>query len=203
MKTLQQYLMEGARTHDYRIKIVGDVPAEFTRQFREQLKKFDPASMGEVKSTPVMSQPPDFPAFTNESVSMMDVSFRYPATQPQIAQIAQLLGLDQDRICIQQKDYAEGMDRELLGISEQKDLLTDTNYPPDSKQQRELKKDYAAVGQDKQVVKNSAEDAVWTVAGGRTPPAETTNDLPMGVKSPMTAMKRPPRPAVGFRTQGN
>jgi len=52
-------------------------------------------------------------------------------------------------------------------------------------------------------VRNSAEDATWTVAGGKTPPAETTNDLPQGVKSPMTAVKRPPRPAVGFRTQGN
>jgi hypothetical protein len=203
MKTFQQYLMESARTHNYRIKIVGDVPAEFTRQFRDQLKKFDPVQMGEMKSTPVMSQPPDFPAFSNESVNMMDVSFRYPATQPQIAQIAHLLGLDEDRICVQQKDYAEAMDRELLGISEQKDLLTDTNYPADTKEQKDLIKDYSAVGRDKQVVRNSAEDATWTVAGGRTPPAETTNDLPMGVKSPMTAMKRPPRPAVGFRTQGN
>ena len=57
----------------------------------------------------------------------------------------------------------------------------------------------AAVGKDKQVVKNSAEDAKWTVAGGKTPPAETTNDLPMGVKSPMTTVKRPPKPATGFR----
>ena len=202
MKTFAQYLTESARTHDYRIKIVGDVPADFVRQFKDQLKKFDPVQVGEMKSTPVMSQPPDFPAFANESVNMMDVSFRYPATQPQIAQMARLLGLDEDRICVQQKDYAEGMDRELLGISEQKDLLTDTAYPADSKEQRELKKDYAAVGRDKQVVKNSAEDATWTVAGGKTPPAETTNDLPQGVKSHMTAMKRPPRPGVGFRTQG-
>ena len=202
MKTFAQYLTESARTHDYRIKIVGDVPADFVRQFKDQLKKFDPVQVGEIKSTPVMSQPPDFPAFANESVKMMDVSFRYPATQPQIAQMAHLLGLDEDRICVQQKDYAEGMDRELLGISEQKDLLTDTAYPADSKQQRELKKDYSAVGRDKQVVKNSAEDATWTVAGGKTPPAETTNDLPQGVKSPMTAMKRPPRPGVGFQTQG-
>lgn len=203
MKTFQQYLVESARTHDYRIKIVGDVPAEFVRQLRDQLKKFDPVTMDQVKSTPVMSQPPDFPAFANQSVSMLDVSFRYPATQPQIAQMAHLLGLDQDRILVQQKNYAEGMDRELLGISEQQDLLTNTNYAADSNEQRDLKQDYAAVGQDKQVVKNSAADATWTVAGGRTPPAETTNDLPMGVKSPMTAMTRPPRPAVGFRTIGN
>jgi hypothetical protein len=199
MKTFAQYLVESTQTHDYRIKIVGDVPADFVRQFKDQLKKFDPVSVGEVKKTPVMSRHADFPAFPNESVSMMDVSFRYPATQPQISQIANLLGLDEDRICVSQRDYAEGMDQELLGIDQQKDLLTNTEYPADTKQQRELKKDYQAVGKDKQVVKNSAEDATWTVAGGKTPAAETTNDLPQGVKSPMTMVKRPHKPQTGFR----
>lgn len=197
MKTFQQYLSESAQTHDYRIKIVGDVPADFVKQFRDQLKKFDPATVGEVKTTPVMSQHQDFPAYPNQSVSMMDASFRYPATQPQIAQMAQLLGLDPDRICVQQKNYADDMDQELLGLQQQKDLLV-SDYPQDDKKQREAKKDYAAVGIDKQVVKNSAADATWTVAGGKTPPAETTNDLPQGVRSPMTTIKRPPRPATGF-----
>ena len=197
MKTFQQYLSESAQTHDYRIKIVGDVPADFVKQFRDQLKKFDPATVGEVKTTPVMSQHQDFPAYPNQSVSMMDVSFRYPATQPQIAQMAQLLGLDPDRICVQQKNYADDMDQELLGLQQQKDLLV-SDSPQDDQKQREAKKDYAAVGIDKQVVKNSAADATWTVAGGKTPPAETTNDLPQGVRSPMTIIKRPPRPATGF-----
>lgn len=198
MKTFAQYLTESTKTHDYRIKIVGDVPAGFVTDFKDQLKKFDPVTIGEVKSTPVISRHEDFPAFPNQSVNMMDVSFRYPATPPQIQQIAQLLGLDADRICIQQRDYAAGMDSELLGIDQQRDLLT-SDYPADSLEQKNLKKDYAAVGQDKQVVKNSAADAVWTVAGAKTPPAETTNDLPQGIKSPMTNMKRPPRPATGFR----
>lgn len=199
MKTFAQYLTESTQTHDYRIKIVGDVTADFMAALKDQLKKFDPVTMGDVKRTPVMSRHEDFPAFPNESVDMMDVSFRYPATPPQIAQIAELLGLCPDRICIQQRDYAVGLDQELLGIDQQKDLLT-SDYPPDTKEQRDLKRDYAAVGKDKQVVKNSADDATWTVAGGKTPPAETTNDLPQGVKSPMTAVKRPPRPATGFRT---
>lgn len=200
MKTFHEYLAESARTHDYRIRIVGDFPAEFGRAFREQLKKFDPAQISEIKTTPVMSRIPDFPAYPNERVNIMDVSFRYPATDEQIRQVAKLLGLDQDRICMSQRDYAEGMDQELLGIEQQKDLLTNTQYPTDTPQQRELKRDYAAVGKDKAVVKNSAEDATWTVAGGKTKPAETTNDLPQGVRSPMSNMKRPPRPATGFRT---
>jgi hypothetical protein len=199
MKTFAEYLTESQRTHDYRIKIVGDIPAGFVAAMKDQLKKFDPVSVGEVKRTPVISQPQGFPGFPNQSVNMMDVTFRYPATPPQIQQIAELLGLDADRICITQRDYANGMDRELLGIQQQKDVLM-TDYPADTKEQRDLKRDYAAVGRDKAVVKNSAEDATWTVAGGKTPAAETTNDLPQGIKSPMSSMKRPPRPATGFRT---
>jgi hypothetical protein len=196
MKTLAQYLTEGERTHDYRIKVVGDLPPNFMTAFKEQLKKFDPKTMGDVKKTPVMSQPQDFPGFENESVSMMDVSFRYPATMPQIQQMAQLLGLDPDRLCVQQKDYAEGLDQELLGIEKQKDLLT-SEYPEPDAKQKKLKKEYADSNQ--QLIKNSAADAVWTVAGGKTKPAETTNDLPMGVTSPMSKVKRPPKPATGFK----
>jgi hypothetical protein len=196
MKTLAQYLTEGERTHDYRIKVVGDLPPDFMTAFKEQLKKFDPKTMGDVKKTPVMSQPQDFPGFENESVSMMDVSFRYPATMPQIQQMAQLLGLNPDRLCVQQRDYAEGLDQELLGIEKQKDLLT-SEYPEPDAKQKKLKKEYADSNQ--QLIKNSAADAVWTVAGGKTKPAETTNDLPMGVTSPMSKVKRPPKPATGFK----
>ena len=202
MKTFAQYLTESERTFDYRIKIVGDLPGDFVKEFKVRLKKFDPVSIGDVKSTPILAKPKDFPAFNNEAVNMMDVVFRYPAIPPQIQQIAQLLGLDPDRICINETHWAEGMDRELMGIADQGSPVLLSDYPADSKEQKDLIRDYSAVGKDKQVVRNSADDAVWTVAGGRTPPAETTNDLPMGVKSPMSTVKRPPRPATGFRKQG-
>lgn len=198
MKTFAQYLTESEKTFDYRIKIVGDVTADFLKAFKEKLKKFDPVKISDVKSTPILSKPADFPEFTNQSVNMMDVSFRYPATPPQIQQMAKLLGLDENRLAMNALSWAEGMDQELLGIEDQKDLLT-SDYPPDSAEQKKLKKDYAAVGKDKEVVKNSAADAVWTVAGGKTPPAKTTNELPQGVKSPMSTVKRPPKPATGFQ----
>jgi len=202
MKTFTQYLVESEKTFDYRIKIVGDLPGNFVKEFSTRLKKFDPVKITPVKSTPILARPRDFEAFPNQAVSMMDVTFRYPAIPPQIQQIAQLLGLDPDRVVINELHYCDGMDRELMGIAEQGDPLLNTPYPADTQQQRDLKKDYAAVGPDKQVVRNSAEDAVFTVAGGATPPAKTTNDLPMGVKSPMSTVKRPPRPATGFSSQG-
>lgn len=198
MKSFKQYLAESAQSHSYRIKLCGDLPEGFLPAFKAALQKFDPESMGEVKKTPVMSRPQDFPAFPNEHVNLMDVTFRYPATDEQIQSMARLLGLDVDRVRVTQRDYDEGMDRELLGISQQKDLLT-SELPADTPQQKTAAKDYAAVGADKAVVRNSADAAEFVIAGGKTPPAETTNDLPQGTKSPMTTIKRPPRPETGFK----
>lgn len=198
MKTFSQYLAESAQLHSYRIKFAGDVSDDFIRAFKEQLKKFDPEKISDTKTTPIMSTLPDFPGINNQSVTMMDVTFKYPATPQQVLEIVRLLNMDPDRFTMTQQDYADGLDTELLGISQQKDVLT-TPYPDNSKEQNDLKKDYAALGPDKQVVKNSAKDAKWTVAGGKTPAAETTDALPMGVNSPMSNVKRPPRPETGFQ----
>ena len=199
MKNFATYLAESEKTFDYRIKFVGDLPDGFMAAFKEQLKRFDPKSISDVKTTPVLSQPQDFPAYNNERVSMMDVILRYPANRQQVAQMVELLGVSENRMAINELHWQEGMDAELLGIEDQGSPLLLSDYPADTKQQKDLKKDYSAVGKDHEVVKNSAEAAEWTVAGGRTPPAETTNDLPMGVKSPMTTIKRPPKPQTGFR----
>ena len=198
MKTFAQYLTESVQTFDYRIKIIGDLPPGFIKDLKEKLKKFDPVSVSDPKSTPILSKHPDFPDFANEAVNIIDATFKYPATPPQLEQMVRLMGLDPNRVAMVQKDYAEGMDKELMGIADQTDLLT-SDYPAPDAEQKKLKKDYAADGKDKEVVKNSASEAKFTVAGGKTPPAVTSNDLPMGIKSPMTAVKRPPKPATGFQ----
>jgi hypothetical protein len=201
MKTFSQYLTESEKTFDYRIKICGEVDAEFLKAFKEQLKKFDPAKISEPKTTPVQARPADFPGQTNQRVTMIDGSFRYPATPPQIEQMAELCGLTANNICINDLHWSEGMDRELLGIEDENSpSVLDKPYPATSAEQKKLKKEYADGNQ--QVVRNSAADAKWTVAGGKTPAAQTTNDLPQGVESPMSRIKRPPRPATGFKSQG-
>lgn len=201
MKTFATYLAESERTYNYRIKLCGDVPTQSIKELQSKLDQFAPVRMGDVKSTPIQRVLTDFPNFQNEPVSMFDVSFRYPAVEPQIKQLAQLMGLDPNRVCMQDQAYAEGMVAELDRIEgENKDLLT-SEYPAPDAQQKALKKDYSAEPQDHVVLKN-AYRTDFTVAGGRTPPAETTNQLPQGVKSPMTDVKRPPKPATGAQPRG-
>jgi len=158
--------------------------------------------MSAPKTSPVQAKLADFPAFDNESVTHMDVEFRYPAIEPQIQQIVQLLGVDPNRVRMLTVPYEDSNDKITADIEKQnKDLLSDTDYPAPDAEQKALYKDYSAAPDDHAVVKNTYRSN-FTVAGGKTPPAITTNSLPMGDKSPMTNIKRPPKPATGYNPRG-
>jgi len=202
MKLFKEYLAESERTYSYRIKIVGDVDSGWLKQLEEKCQQFDVVNFSKSKTTPVQLAPADFPKHANDSVTSVDVEFRYPAIEPQIKQLAQLLFLDPNRIIMLTTPFENGMDVERKKVEdENKDLLTDTDYPAPDAEQRALSKDYSADPYQHAVLKN-AYRSDFTVAGGKTPPAETTNDFSMGVTSPMTKVKRPPRPATGANPRG-
>ena len=202
MKPFARYLAESERTYNYRIKVVGDVPAGFFKELKDKCAQFDIVKMSEPKSTPVRKVVPDFPAFPNQSVSRIDVEFKYPAIEPQIKQLAQLLGLDPNRIVMNTTPYEESMDTESVKIEdENKDLINDPTYPAPDAEQKALSKDYATGPYDHEVVKN-AYKSDFTVAGGKTPPAKTTNELPQGEKSPFSNIKRQPKPPTGAQPRG-
>jgi hypothetical protein len=158
--------------------------------------------MSEPKSTPVRKVIPDFPAFPNQSMNIVDVEFKYPAIEPQIKQLAQILGLDPNRIVMNTDGYENSLNVENTKIEDQnKDLLDDPTYPAPDAEQRALSKDYATGPYDHAVLKN-AYKTDFTIAGEKTPPAKTTNELPQGDKSPFSNIKRQPKPATGAQPRG-
>jgi hypothetical protein len=201
MNTLAKYLAESERTYNYRIKVVGDVPAGFFKELKNKCAQFDIAKMSDPKTAPVRKQIPDFPAFPNQSMTIVDVEFKYPAIEPQIKQLAQILGLDPNRIVMMATPYEESLDIESKKIEDQNKDLLDSPYPAPDAEQRALKKDYATGPYDHAVLKNAYRSS-FTIAGEKTPAAKTTNELPVGVKSPMTNIKRQPKPATGANPRG-
>jgi len=202
MKTFHQYIVESERTYNYRIKILGDVPAGFVKNLEEKMAQFDVVSMSRPKTTPVQKLIKDFPGEENQSMTFVDVDFRYPAIEPQIKQLAQLLGFNPNHIAMQTREYDEGISKEISSIEAQnKDLLANTDYPAPTAEQRALKKDYSIGPYDHAVLKN-AYRSDFTVAGGKTPPAKTTNEIPQGTTSPMTNIKRQLKPATGAHPRG-
>jgi len=201
MKPFAKYLAESERTYNYRIKVVGDVPDGFFKELRDKCAQFDVVKMSDAKSTPVRRVIPDFPAFPNQPMKIVDVEFKYPAIEPQIKQLAQLLGLDPNRVVMMATPYEESLDIESDKIADENRDLLNSPYPAPDAEQKALSKDYATGPYDHEVLKN-AYRSNFTVAGGRTPAAKTTNDLPMGNKSPMTTIKRQPKPATGAHPRG-
>lgn len=203
MKKFKDYLAESERTYNYRIKIVGDLPQGFYNSLKEKLDQFDPVKIGTEKSTPIQAKPADFPAFENQKVTSVDIQLRYPAIEPQIKQIARLLGLDENKIIMQTSVYDDNNAEYKEKLGDQADPVLTAPYPANDTKQNELKKDYSADPYDHAVLKN-AYRSNFTIAGGSPKPAETTNDLPMGDDSPMThAEKRPRKPATGAQPTGN
>lgn len=202
MKKFHQYLAESERTYDYRIKILGDVPPTFIKDLEQKLEQFDIVKMSGKKTTPVQRLLKDFPNEENDMVTSVDVSFRYPAIEPQIQQLAQLMGFSPNRIRLLTQSYVDSTDKEMSDITAQnKDLIADTDYPAPDAEQQALKKDYSGDPYKHAVLQN-AYRSDFTVAGGKTPPAKTTNDIKQDTKSPMSDIKRTPKPATFATPRG-
>ena len=80
MSTFQKYLTESTKSYDYKIKIVGEIDKNFTTKMETALAKFEVAKMSAGKKTPIQTLPLDFPALSNQSVTIFDVTTNYPAS---------------------------------------------------------------------------------------------------------------------------
>jgi hypothetical protein len=78
MSTFKDYLTEAVKSYDYKIKIAGASKDIDKNALETALQKFDLASMSAGKTTPIMTLPLDFPALSNESVTIFDVTTNYP-----------------------------------------------------------------------------------------------------------------------------
>ena len=195
MKSFSEYLVETKQTFDYRIKIAGDVDKDTVNELEKMLQQFDVVKMTDPKTTPVMKTLPDFPDMENDRCTHFDVTFNYPATDPQIKQIAKLLNMDPNKMIIQQRDYADKLDAERKKYEDQPEsVLADTDFPAPDAEQKALSDDYSADPMDKEVVVKNEYKSDFTIAGGNTPKAKTTSDYPEQTKSPIGGTNKIPDP---------
>ena len=80
MSTFKDYLAESVKSYDYKIKVAGTIDKDFANKMETALAKFDVAKMSAGKKTPIMTMPLDFPALSNEEVTIYDVTTNYPAS---------------------------------------------------------------------------------------------------------------------------
>ena len=194
MKSFSEYLVETKQTFDYRIKIAGDVDKDTVNELEKMLQQFDVVKMTDPKTTPVMKTLPDFPDMENDRCTHFDVTFNYPATDPQIKQIAKLLNMDPNKMIIQQRDYADKLDAERKKYEAQPNPVLGADYQANTAEQKALSDDYSADPMDKEVVVKNEYKSDFTIAGGNTPKAKTTSDYPEQTKSPIGGTNKIPDP---------
>ena len=78
MSTFKDYLTESTKSYDYKIKIAGASKDIDKNALETALQKFDLSKMSAGKTTPIQSLPLDFPALSNEQVTIFDVTTNYP-----------------------------------------------------------------------------------------------------------------------------
>jgi hypothetical protein len=187
MKTFRQYLVESVRTYRYTLKIAGDVDSKFLDLLRMNLKKFDPVK--------IQKDPYGFPDIHNESVTIIKCEFKYPATEPMIQQMVQLMGKNVNQVRLITTEYNDSINHEIEQYANEAShspLLLHTELEDDGK---EAGKDYANQYLDKVVPKKPTFD--YQYAAGKTQMAPNKTKEGIQTKSPMTNVTRAPKPKTG------
>ena len=202
MRSLKKFIAESVHTYDYTIKVAGDVDKNFLELFKYNLDKFSPVDIKGPTSTPIQKDPYGFPNLSNEPVHIFTCKFAYPCTEPMVQQMGQLLGHNINYIRMVETNYNDSITKELeqyenqaspaLGEPELEDNGKDASKAYgdkylDSIHQKSIEKDEQKVGLpvDQKNTKDSFD-----------PWKPWTDDQQGGNKSPMTDIKRGPKPAT-------
>lgn len=206
MKSLKQYITESVKLYDYTIKVAGDVDKNFLDMFCHNLKeKFDAVNISSPVSTPIQKDPYGFPDVKNQSVTIIKANFRYPATEPMIQQMAQLLGFNVNMVRAIQTNYNDSINAEADAYANESDhspLLTHTELEemPGAKDANKAYGDSYLSSIKDQLKGNEIQ---MNYAGKETPnafdPFKVIPQDPKGGNSPMSKITRPAKPQTGAR----
>jgi hypothetical protein len=196
--------MESVKTYNYTIKIAGTIDKNFIDMFKYNLNKFDPVKISDPTSTPIQKSPYGFPNLENESVTIIKAEFRYPATEPMVQQIAQLLGYNVNMVRMIATKFDDSIDSEMAGYeNEMSDSpLLDKEQMSEQPDAKAASKAYgdSYLSSIKEQTKDSMVDIPY--AGTKTKDAfdpfkPYLDDKKLGDKSPMSTIKMPPKPKTG------
>ena len=196
--------MESVKTYNYTIKIAGTIDKNFIDMFKYNLNKFDPVKISDPTSTPIQKSPYGFPNLENESVTIIKAEFRYPATEPMVQQIAQLLGYNVNMVRMIATKFDDSIDSEMAGYeNEMSDSpLLDKEQMGEQPDANAASKAYgdSYLSSIKEQTKDSMVDIPY--AGTKTKDAfdpfkPYLDDKKLGDKSPMSTIKMPPKPSTG------
>ena len=203
MKSLKQYITESVKSYKYTIKIAGTVDKNFLDLFKFNLKKFDPIDISDPVTTPIQKTPYGFPNLANESVTIIKANFRYPATEPMIQQVAQLLGYNINMVRVITTDFDDSINSEASQYANEMDKSPILNQEDMGSADGSKEANKAYGGSYLSSVKDQMKDSKIDIPfdAKRTPdafdPFKAIPQDPKGNNSPMSKINRPAKPKTG------
>jgi hypothetical protein len=201
MQTFKHFLAESVRSYNYTIKIAGEVDKKFIDLFKYNLNKFDPIKISDPVTTPLQKSVYGFEGMVNQPVTIIKAEFKYPATEPMVQQIVQLLGGNVNQVRMVTTEFDDSINSEAEGYANQADHNPLLNHPELEDTGKDASKAYGDSYLDS-VKKQSVGSKIDIPYEGKKtkdsfdPFAKPVTDK-AGINSPMSKMTRPAKPATG------
>jgi len=205
MKSLQAYIAERNTNYEFRIKVARQNPEEIMEEIKNALNAYELVDITKPKSLPIQEHR-EFPKWGACECWQFEATVAYPTTPVQIAQLLkERTGMQAEWVCVygkqqaEQNEYAENLGKDHTGS-----LLLDNelkDVPGAQELVGEKRKDNMLKELDKQspkmVALESDADLVSGRSSERTKPAQTTNQLSQGTKSPVGSQQNKLPPIKG------
>ena len=190
MSTFKQYLTEAVKTYEYKVKIAGDIGKDFASRMETACQKFEVQKLSAGKKTPIQSLPLDFPALSNESVTIYDLSTSYPVAVRELKEyLADYMKISPAQVVVRKpgeptEEYQEQM--AVAGKSEYKNKLQDIEYKDAPKVNAE---DFHSTNANMSLLKELLKDREQNDAPKEKENATTKEDAP--ADSPLSKVTNP------------
>ena len=194
MSTFTQYLAESTKSYDYKIKIVGASKDIDKNALETALQKFDLANMSAGKTTPIMTQPLDFPALSNEQVTIFDVTTNYPTTTREMKEyLSDIMRIPATHIVVRKPgEPTEQYQADMQIKSEYRNKLHDIEYKDAPKVNAEdLHSTKANMSLLKELLKDREAHALNMEVGKDNKTQEVQSNEEQGTPSPLSKASNP------------
>lgn len=199
MKSFKAYLTESQKTYEFRVRVAGEFNGDAVTKMKQVLEAFKVVNVSTPKRLPI-HESPLFPNCGPCEVNIIDVEIAYPANDDQIRNLIAECGCAPAaniRVNPKNSPFEATLDGTEVSNKDGGIVLEE----PDMKAEA-VEKDLVGDARVPNLIKELEETRKYEypeIAGGKTPVAKTTNDLPVGRASPIGTHKNKVPTARGMK----
>lgn len=180
MKRLSAYLMESAKTYNFKLTVAGECDKDMVEKLKNAAQKYDVIKMSSPKRLPIQRSS-DFPALGPVELSLIDLEVRYPVTPEQLQNTFAGICCESHLRIRTAAQAADAAPVEEEATKETDPVLT-------AELEEEDYKDFRTDSQVEALMKEFQSMAA-KYEGPKEAKAKTTNDLPQGGMSAVGSTK--------------